>query len=48
MKNPVEQLKTRRKENDSVRHSLGEKGEIYYISNPAIGLWAHRDRFTQS
>lgn len=22
--------------------------EIYYISNPAIGLWAHRDRFTQS
>ena len=48
MRNPVEQLKTRRKENDRVRHSLSERGEIYYISNPAIGLWAHRDRFTPS
>jgi hypothetical protein len=22
--------------------------EIFYISNPALGLWAHRDRFIQS
>ena len=29
MKNPVEQLKTRRKEKDYVRHSLGERGEAY-------------------
>lgn len=29
MKKPVDQLKTRRKENDRVRHSLGEKGETY-------------------
>jgi len=19
--------------------------EVFYISNPALGLWAHRDRF---
>ena len=30
---------------DGVNHINGE--EIYYISNPALGLWAHKGRFTE-
>ena len=24
---------------------LSDGEEIFYISNPALGLWAHKDRF---
>jgi len=24
---------------------LPDGEEIFYISNPAVGLWAHKDRF---
>jgi hypothetical protein len=26
-------------------NTLSDGEEIFYISNPAVGLWAHRDRF---
>jgi nickel-dependent lactate racemase len=28
-------------------NTLGDGEEIFYISNPALGLWAHRERFAQ-